>query len=101
MRIEFSAEVRPDHWLRVALDEHDLTRLLVEAEADVRAQGAISTTEVYYLLNVECERLMLAKLIAQYKFAGETVERLKEVTSERERILRLLRDRFPRPSQGQ
>jgi hypothetical protein len=95
MRIEFSAEVRPDHWLRVELGEPDLTRLFVEAGADVAAQTTIPTTVAYYLLSVECERLVLARLIAQYKYAGETVDRFTALSAERAKLLEALQGNHP------
>lgn len=100
MDVQWSAEVRPNHWVRVRLEEADLARLFVEGGIDLVALSLVSVPTAYRLLDTECQRVMLAKLISEYGYGDESRAKLVELTERRNTILVELRAKWPEGSRG-
>ncbi len=98
MRIGWSCEITPNEWVKVDLDESDLSRLLHEGGVALEAQYRISTAMAYALLDTECERMLLARLIARHNHAGR--ERLAALNARRAELLAQLAAMFPAPQEA-
>lgn len=66
VKVGWSAEVKPDEWIRLDLDEEDLLSILVAVSYPLDRRSHIPTHVAYQLLDLECQRLLTAKLAADY-----------------------------------
>ena len=95
VRQGWSGEIKPNVWGKVSVevDETDLHRALIEAGIDAAPGDArVPPTAAFGLLDIDCERLLLAKLMARFDYPEQTGRaRLAELAQGRERVLERIR----------
>lgn len=74
MKVGWSAEVKPDEWIKIDLDESDLQSLLYTAGFPLDQRALVAPRLAYQLLDVEAQRLVMVKLGLDY---GHDVNQVK------------------------
>lgn len=93
VRQGWSGEIEPNRWGKfdIELEEEDLRRTLTDA--GLPADIPVPLTTAFQLLEIEAERLVLAKLITRYNYPTETGRnRMAELVQARTKLLDKLRE---------
>jgi len=95
VRHGWSGEVQPNVWAKIdiTLEEEDLRRILGPGYRDL---PGLTTAVAYQLLELECERLVMAKLVTRHGYNPvEGAAKIGELDQQKNAI----RDRLLRASQ--
>ncbi len=88
MRTGWSGEVRPNVWIKVDADDTDIRRMLAEAGFAGADPAKVPTWLAFKLLDIETERLILAKMMARYGHDPEAGRaRMAELNEQRDQAM--------------
>lgn len=91
MKVGWSAEVKRNEWIRLDLDESDLTSLLYEAGFPIEKRHLVPSRLAYQILDNETQRLIVAKLATQYGLdSTEATEQINTLKKARELLFNQL-----------
>ena len=99
VRHGWSGETRPNGWDKtdVTVDEGDLARILITAGLPVEMSRSLSTTVAYQLLDIEAERLLIAKITRFGYPVEQAQQRLAELNAHRRAVLDKLSEHYAQP----
>jgi hypothetical protein len=91
VRQGWSGETSPNVWQKISveLEEEDLRRLVVDAGID---PAALPTEAAFQLLEIEAERLVIAKLVGRFGMTvADGAQRVAALGQQRTQLLDMLR----------